>query len=83
MTRLRVPLLLLVVCLGIVAIAAMSYGQAIGVTPVTPRVVAGDDLGFRIEGMRGGTPVGRLVVRVNDRWVEADFSMISKPLSQP
>jgi hypothetical protein len=36
-----------------------------------PRVVSGPDFGFRIEGDQGGVPVGRLVVRVNGKWIEA------------
>jgi hypothetical protein len=43
--------------------------------PTAPRVVSGNDVGFRIEeiGARG-EPVGRLVVRLNGEWVEARFS---------
>jgi hypothetical protein len=40
---------------------------------VAPRVISGSDLGFRVEGIRGGkVPVGTLVVRINGEWVEAD-----------
>jgi len=35
-----------------------------------PTIISGADLGFRVEGHTGGVPVGRLVVRVNGRWVE-------------
>jgi len=41
------------------------------VSPVTPRVLADGDVGFRIVGMRGQTPVGQLVVRINGEWVKA------------
>lgn len=38
-----------------------------------PRIMSGDDVGFRIEGLDGrGTPVGQLVIRVNGKWVEVD-----------
>jgi len=30
--------------------------------------------GFQVESQRGGIPVGRLVVRVDGRWVEAVFA---------
>ena len=58
--------------------------QAVGVTPVPPRVMTGDEIGFRVEGLRGDTPVGRVVVRVNGRWVEAEISPLPlRPLSTP
>jgi hypothetical protein len=40
-------------------------------TPLAPSVLAGDDVGFRVEWMNGRTPTGTLVVRVNGEWVEA------------
>jgi hypothetical protein len=46
------------------------------VEPVTPRIVTGGDVGFRVEGLRGGsTPVGTFVVRVNGEWVEAEVKL--------
>ena len=40
-----------------------------------PRVISGSDLGFRVERQGGdGSPIGRLVVRMNGRWVEAGFA---------
>jgi hypothetical protein len=39
-------------------------------------VISGSDLGFRVERQeRDGTPVGRLVVRINGQWVEAGFAV--------
>jgi hypothetical protein len=39
------------------------------------RVISGADLGFRVERIeRDGTPIGRLVVRTNGKWVETGFS---------
>ena len=38
-----------------------------------PTVIAGNDLGFRVESTRDGVPVGKLVVRVNGKWVEAQL----------
>ena len=60
-----------------------ATAQVVGVTPVPPRVMTGSDIGFRVEGLRGDTPVGRIVVRVNDRWVEAELAPPSpvSPLS--
>ena len=36
-----------------------------------PRIVSGADLGFRIEADQRGVPVGKVVVRIDGRWVEA------------
>jgi hypothetical protein len=43
-----------------------------------PAVIAGNDIGFRVESHTGNTPVGRLVVRINGQWVEAQFSIVAK-----
>ena len=39
----------------------------------TPTVIAGNDLGFRVESTRNGIPVGKLVVRINEKWVDAEL----------
>lgn len=46
--------------------------QALSYTAVPHRVMTGADLGFRVQGLRGETPVGRFVVKVNDRWVDVE-----------
>jgi len=38
---------------------------------VAPTVISGSDLGFRIESNKDNVPVGRLVVRTNGVWVDA------------
>jgi hypothetical protein len=43
------------------------------VQPLTPTVISGADLGFRVDGRKGSTPIGTLVVRVNGQWIEAEF----------
>ena len=72
------------------ALLAILFAFALGVglsaqllmtTPVTPHVVTGGDIGFRVEGLRGNTPIGRLVVKVDGNWVEADFGSATRPLS--
>jgi hypothetical protein len=61
--------------LVIVAATAWLTAQALVVNPVTPVVIMGPDVGFRVEGVRGGsTPVGKLVVKVGGTWVEAELS---------
>lgn len=54
--------------------------QSIQVERVNPRVMTGADVGFRVEGLRGSTPVGTIVVQVNGQWVPAD---IGSPRSSP
>lgn len=51
------------------------------VEPVSPRVMAGPDIGFRVEGLRGERVVGRLVVNVDGRWVEAELTTMPMQLS--
>ena len=38
-----------------------------------PKVMFGDDVGFRVEGFRGEVPAGTIVIRVNGQWVEAEI----------
>lgn len=39
-----------------------------------PITLSGSDVGFRVEARRGNAAVGRLMVRLNGQWVEADFA---------
>lgn len=68
--RLGYIAVLLVVCL--LAGWRWATSQVVGMTPVPPRVMSAGDIGFRVVGVRGDTPVGRFVIRVNDRWVDAE-----------
>ena len=67
----------------VVVAAAWVAAQAVIVNKVTPAVIAGENVGFRVEGLRGGvTPVGRIVVKINGQWVEAELaSVTTAPLS--
>jgi hypothetical protein len=49
--------------LSIMATAAMAQRLTI-----SPTLVSGNDVGFRIERTVDGVPFGRLVVRVDGRW---------------
>jgi hypothetical protein len=40
----------------------------------SPTVVSGSDVGFRIERTQDGIPVGKVVVRVDGRWVDTATS---------
>ena len=51
---------------------AWTATQSLAVRPIPPTVISGENFGFRIEGLRGGTPVGTLVVKRDGRWVAVD-----------
>ena len=61
----------------IAAASAWVTAQSLTVTKVTPFEITGSDLGFRVQGLRGNTPVGVLVVKVRGEWVEAEIGMPS------
>jgi hypothetical protein len=65
----------------IVAAGTWAYAQTFGMQPVTPTVISGNDIGFRMEGRRGTAAVGRLVVRVDGQWVDAVEAMGPKQLT--
>ena len=43
-----------------------------------PTVLSGLDVGFRVEGMSRGMPVGKWVVRVDGQWVEPQLSPVGR-----
>ena len=46
-----------------------------------PIVISGNDVGFRMEGRKGNTPVGRLVVRIDGKWMDVESVWTSKPIT--
>ena len=68
----------------LLGLAAWSRAQpAVGARPVVPPVVlAGPDVGFRMTGLKGGTPVGQLVVRVKGEWTVVEFGSGLVPLGK-
>lgn len=67
----------------IVVATVWATAQAVATTPVTPMVMSGADVGFRVEGIRGNTPVGTLVVKVKGEWVEVDIQKLSTRSLRP
>jgi hypothetical protein len=67
--------LTLVVAAALLAAVAGTWAsaQVFQTTPVEPRILSGADIGFRVVGMRGSTPVGSLVIRADGQWVAVDF----------
>lgn len=68
-----VVLVVLLVGVGVWASAQVRGidGGRDGLNLVAPTVVAGNDLGFRIESTKEGIALGTLVVRINGHWVDA------------
>lgn len=61
--------------LSLVAVGTAAFAQAQAWRPVPePRVLSGADVGFRVEGFRGEIPGGRIVIRVNGEWREAEIA---------
>jgi hypothetical protein len=48
-----------------------------------PIILSGQDIGFRLDGpaLTDGRPTGRLVVRIDGRWVEPQWTMGVRPLT--
>ncbi len=57
-----------------VGVAAQERAQAPMFQPLAePKVIFGQDVDFRVDGMLGNVPAGVVVIKVNDRWVEANI----------
>jgi hypothetical protein len=76
--------------LSLFAASTISRAQAQPWTPLTePTVVAGDDVGFRVEWMNNRVPTGTIVIRLNGQWVEArigepaDRQLVPPPPAAP
>ena len=69
--QLAIVVILLVVTLA----AGVRVGAQVARNPlpVPPTVLAEPDVGFRVEGVDGEFPIGRLVVRVKGQWIEAQI----------
>lgn len=79
--RIRFVVLVAILMLGFVG--GWVSAQSIAVVPVPPTVLSGENIGFRLEGYRSNVVVGKLVVQVNGKWVEAEFSGGVRRLTSP
>ncbi len=74
---------LIVFVVAVVAfVGGWASAQTRHVVPVTPTVLSGGNIGFRVEGYSGDVAVGRLVIQVNGNWIETDFNGGVRRLSQ-
>jgi hypothetical protein len=72
-TRILFTVALLFV-LSLFAVGTIVKAQVYGVNPIPdPKILSGPDFGIRVEGEQNGTAVGRLVVRINGKWVDAQI----------
>ena len=66
--------LALVLCVGL--LSPYLWAQTAPVLPQLPappdRTLSGNDIGFRVESTKNGRAMGRLMVRVNGVWMEAE-----------
>ena len=47
-----------------------------------PTIISGNDIGFRVESWRSdGTPIGRIVVHQEGKWLEVTLSGRVRPLT--
>ena len=77
------PIAAVVFGVVLLACSAWSYAQvAIAPRPVTPVVLAGPDIGFRMQTQKGNTPVGQLVVRIDGEWRVVEFGQALLPLGK-
>ena len=58
------------VVVGALTAAAQQQLPRAPFLTVAPQFVSGDDIGFRIERTVEGLPIGKLVIRVDGRWVD-------------
>lgn len=63
-------------------VSGWAWAQSRSVVPVTPTVLSGGNVGFRVEGYSGEVAIGKLVIQVNGNWIETDFSGGIRRLTQ-
>ena len=63
----------LILAVGVGAAGGYALGSQ-SPQPATRAIFSGVDMGFRMEGRKGNTPVGRLVVRIDAQWVAVDIA---------
>jgi hypothetical protein len=72
----RIGLFVVLCAVSLTAVALFGQAQGPTTPPAqaqTPTIISGSDLGFRVDGLKGTTPIGTLMVRINGQWVEVEF----------
>ena len=69
----RHAFLAVVVASSVASLGTWAYAQAIAPQPINPPLtLMGDDIAFRADARRGDMVEGRLMVRIDGKWVEAN-----------
>lgn len=70
--------------LSLTVVAIFASAMTAQVTRTEPRVLSGNDIGFRMDSVevRTGKPIGTLVVRVNGQWLEVKEAASPSRVSQ-
>ena len=63
--------------LSLVAVGGLTAAAQNDRLTISPQFVSGDDLGFRIERTVDGIPIGKLVIRLDGRWVDVASPPVS------
>ena len=78
---LRKRLVIGAIWVGSLTVAALvGRAQVFPIEPVPPFVVSGADIGFRVEGQQGETPVGHVVIRKDAKsdWVPVELGGLAR-----
>jgi len=65
------------IAVSVISAQAQRREPGFELPTVQPSVLFGNDVGFRIERTQDGVPVGRVVVRIDGRWVDT-FAPLSR-----
>lgn len=66
--------------LWLISLVAVSAQAPLWQPLPEPRVFFGEDVGFRVEALRGEVPTGVIVIKVNGKWVEAQVGLKLGPI---
>jgi hypothetical protein len=69
----------LIVAITLLAIGGWAKMQSPQIEKVPPRIISGNDLGFRLEGRHGAKVVGTFVIRVAGEWIEVEAAARARP----
>jgi hypothetical protein len=68
------------ILLSLLSGTAIGYAQAQRMLkPNSVVVLSGEDIGFRVEGLKESSVTGKFVIRISGRWVDVDNSFAPKP----
>jgi hypothetical protein len=56
--------------LSLVAVATITASAQSFLLIESPQIVSGNDIGFRLERTQDGIPVGKMVIRIDGKWVD-------------